>query len=252
MGEFKLTPQAEDFFLFAYFGIVSKDIYDTDKTVLVKGDNAESAAKKCAYRAYLDMCRTLTYQSDKEDKDKQDAVLAICTKFASIFTSDKKISIKREEAYNHLLKQEEGKTLQNLLTTPTYKDKKKRNTSVFYYGQAQKWINMTLKYMWFIGLLEEGVIADLEVPLDSYIMKAASREFKISFPKDDGGSRIPWSKLYEKEYNAIRKSLANYSAKWECDAWIAQAALERTKDTKSIALYDDNNPDNKTNKDSMD
>ena len=37
------------------------------------------------------------------------------------------------------------------------------------YGQAQKWVNMTLKYMWLMGLIEDQ--KQLCVPIDNYILK---------------------------------------------------------------------------------
>ena len=46
--EFDLAPQAKDFMLFAYFGIVTKNI--TIGKQKVKQDTEYSAAKKCAYR----------------------------------------------------------------------------------------------------------------------------------------------------------------------------------------------------------
>ena len=43
----------------------------------------------------------------------------------------------------------------------------------FTYGQAQKWVNMTLKYLWLLDMLPNGLSeAELHVPVDSFILEA--------------------------------------------------------------------------------
>ena len=76
--KFKLSEQAENFFLYEYFGIVRDSVTIGAKTVFA--DNNKSAAIKCAYRAYLDLCRTLTYEDNVNEIEKSNFLETVCTK----------------------------------------------------------------------------------------------------------------------------------------------------------------------------
>ena len=226
---------AWDFYLFEYFGIVSKNLNLGEYSVAE--DTKETRALKCAYRAYLDMNRTLTYQHDKNDKQKQHFVTSICKELADLFVRDEgSIEEKRKEAEQVFFEDDDcEKPKSKLVKMLTTRDSNKRNEKVFYYGQAQKWINMTLKYMWLIGLLKLAEIDELEVPIDNYILKGAACDKGVDMPKHDDNSNIAWSQLYKTEYINYQKELENRvekPAEWECNAWIAQATLERIKEEK--------------------
>lgn len=72
-----LDGYANDFFLYVYFGIVTNKLKTRDQTI--EADTRESAAIKCAYRAYLDLCRTLTYNEKICEKEKNDFLRNVCT-----------------------------------------------------------------------------------------------------------------------------------------------------------------------------
>ena len=59
----------------------------------------------------------------------------------------------------------------------------KRYNIEFYYGQAQKWVNMTMKYLCVIGEKKypwlKKVYSSLHVPIDRVILNQAINEFKI-------------------------------------------------------------------------
>ncbi len=254
---FALNDYARDFFLYAYFGIITKKLKAGDKTI--EADTRESAALKCAYRAYLDMCRTLNYM-EKNDPNRSFCIKCICSKIASILCSADSMSQKRVQACNLF---SDDKQVQECfidkLEPPTASDASqyvnsngKRSFNRFYYGQAQKWINMTIKYMWLIGILGEAREGAIDVPIDSLVMKAAYSDFQMDFPRDNKtyniayykldpkafdqwqcyskNATMPWSKLEKSEYdhiqNCIRDNSKNNPLIWECDAWIAQAAME--------------------------
>lgn len=117
-------------------------------------------------------------------------------------------------------------------------------------GQAQKWLNMTLKYLWLLDRLNllEGVSSSFfrtyqscfHIPLDSYIIRYVKREPKQKrvndFPEfnglDDiysivGLSGSEWSKINDyKEYleyqKAIRKGFTKSKMiplQWELEHW---------------------------------
>ncbi len=107
----------------------------------------------------------------------------------------------------------------------------------FSYGIAQKWLNMTIKYLLITGLSKDYNIIDkyLHVPIDSCIYKAygepyPGREYenkyalygtftpvnhpdegeaeKLSVYVAEGKNRTqPWSKLNAKDYQKLQKSI---------------------------------------------
>lgn len=51
-------------------------------------------------------------------------------------------------------------------------DEVNSNKSIFTYGNAQKWLNMALKYLWLLGALPIDIKEErLHAPIDSYILQ---------------------------------------------------------------------------------
>lgn len=100
-----------------------------------------------------------------------------------------------------------------------------KNGITFTYGQAQKWINMTLKYLYVIEPnLVETLFKYCHVPLDNYVFDISERLFGIEKPK------IPWSRWYDyyDQYMAyqmqLRSSIKNEEPlRWEFRAWLQEA-----------------------------
>ncbi len=220
---------AWDFFLDAYFGITGED------------DDA-ARVRKCIDRAYLDMNRTLLLNDEEKGasfrKDYADALL-------KAFTAGATIEEKRERAYAVFFGGD--RDLAAYLSVKCIENRNKRHGERFYYGQAQKWINMTLKYMWLIGLIPDSDAEKLEAPIDSVIMRAMKREIEgVKFPSDEADHQfaetaalsraMPWSKLSGAEYAAMQRAIRTRAEsrdlapiEWECGEWIRQSALERKK-----------------------
>lgn len=116
----------------------------------------------------------------------------------------------------------------------------------FTYGIAQKWVNMTMKYLCVIKSIFEACgqsgeasweildksEAELHIPVDRLILKTAS-DMGIKLPKKDDGTPKPWSKYetYE-EYGALQEALkgklnGKSPLDWEGPIWI-----ELSKKTK--------------------
>lgn len=100
------------------------------------------------------------------------------------------------------------------------------------YGQAQKWINMTLKYL---AVLDHPVIVSvypyLHIPIDSIVYKEAAHPTAgVGVPRPPGG--VSWSKLDLEQYRdyqqQLRGSIADSSdgtltpLDWEAQAWITR------------------------------
>lgn len=95
----------------------------------------------------------------------------------------------------------------------------------FTYGQAQKWINMTLKYLYVLESAQvENLFKYCHIPLDNYVFDISEKLFGIERPK------IPWSRWcdYHNQYMAyqmrLRSSIKNEEPlRWEFRAWLQEA-----------------------------
>ena len=234
----------KDFFLFAYLGITPDEVNEKDRSI-----------KACVDRAYLDMCRTLSIQN-KDFGEKYSKILADNLSFnEKVIKTTQRLTEIRNMAYSVFFNNSSDLAkaeLEEYLQPKTYSDRTKRQDRIIYYGHAQKWINMALKYMWLIGLIEGEAVEELEAPIDTYVMKAAGKEFGVLFPVDNNTvdntqiynwkeyryDTMPWSKLYKYEYDEIQKRIKEKIdgqplsvIEWECNAWIKQAKIERDKKT---------------------
>ncbi len=111
-----------------------------------------------------------------------------------------------------------------------YKDLLKRGKH-FTCGHAQKWINMTLKYMRIMGI-DKFDDTDLHVPLDDYILAAISRVDGIGLGIDID-KPVNWSGItdyinyYQNYQLRIREKLkdaADTPIAWESKTWQAENA----------------------------
>ena len=95
----------------------------------------------------------------------------------------------------------------------------------FYIGQAQKWINMTMKYLYMSEEYQfETIFPFLHVPIDNYVLNIASKELEIKKPS------VCWSrwKEYEEQYMYYQMELRNkikdyYPLRWEFKYWMKEA-----------------------------
>lgn len=136
----------------------------------------------------------------------------------------------RESVDVHLKKEIQWITSREEATLNVYDDWHKRlcddlariyreKDITFHLGQAQKWVNMAIKYLYAMqtsGI--ERYVAVLHVPIDNYIYQQAEEELHV--PRID----CCWSKIdsYEQyiDYqNAIRKAVETVPLLWEFEAW---------------------------------
>ena len=95
----------------------------------------------------------------------------------------------------------------------------------FTYGIAQKWVNMTLKYLWILGVLDDEYEDKLEVPIDSYMIKQIAKKCKLDM------NHIKWSSWDDfDEYSKIQDNLyerllndAYTRIGWENECWIEES-----------------------------
>lgn len=247
--------KAFDFLLYSYFGIKESDLKPQSKKV----------PYICAKRAYLDLARTVKYRyssselkemkskkSSEEDRDeannfiesKNNLIKNICENILSSVKTEKgEISFENSDFDEwHEVKCEEIiNFMNNSIDKSNTKILKKKEK--FTIGQAQKWVNMTLKYLWLLNALPAGVEPEyLHVPIDSYIIEIAY-DNKNKFGNALGLEKKPnksWSKLpeyeeYFKIQEAIRKAIKTNATKetipikWESLAWIEVAEKQANK-----------------------
>lgn len=181
-----------DFLMYAYFGA---------------DDIPYLAASK---RAYRDLCRTLRFHggSGLEYRKYIDSLL------------EKRISDLIKTSINSQSQYDEWHQALCDEMVAYYK-----TTGVeFNIGHAQKWVNMTFKYLYIHGGVDiSGVFDFLHIPLDIYVFSAVESELLIPRPYN------AWSKItnynvyldYQKE---IRKKINISPLRWEFSHWTAEAS----------------------------
>ena len=196
-----LSLEAQEFLWYSLFYEKYNDL----------ADDREYALKICAQRAYLDMNRTLKLKNvgNKKRENFQDEICAIIItgieKLLKCFDKSE-FDCKHSEICTEIIAAAKSANILDLRTN--YK-------TVFSYGQAQKWLNMTMKYMrimsfWADELKPLG--SYLHVPVDNIIMQKAS-DIGIKLPRTDGSSgeytdnTLPWSKWEQKNYTTFQNEL---------------------------------------------
>lgn len=216
-----------EFLMYAYFGIT-------------KADAKDIILKKSAERAYLDLCRTIKFKTENEDvkTEYKAKICGMLVKEYDVLLNAVESSDDKQSTFEI----EHNRICEEII-------KAYSEISEFTYGQAQKWLNMMLKYV----LLVEGdsiLKGYLHIPVDSYIMQTVGSDdpklkhcLKLEcVPKKDDtvgkyseSSSKPWSKWDYDEYiafqNAVRTAVSesdyNSPIEWENEAWIEVAEFRK-------------------------
>lgn len=224
---------AIDFLLLSYFGIT---LCDSDERIL----------DKVIDKAYRDAgSHVLSVADSEKPSRKNNASKCMKNSLEELPEDAEEYDAWHKDCVEKLYQSYEG---------CHYKDIKKKNSEETYnleftYGMAQKWLNMTMKYLYILSEIFDGnngirksdicqkterISEKLHVPLDSYIIKSAenlkvyAKNFKID----------KWSKIdnyydYMKYQEKIREKLNGKSPiDWECPAWITAAKAKIDKKSK--------------------
>lgn len=217
-----------DFLCCAYIGITPEN---------AQNDNA---IKKCCDRAYLDLCRTIHFK--EEYKENFNYKLEFKNSVCEIIKS----TIKLIEKFDFINSEfEDFKNCWHYEACNKIIESAEKFTDDFHYGQAQKWLNMALKYLTVLGCCNEvnQHFEDLQIPVDSYIMEAASEKFSIKLPIENSENKHTyyynsksWSKWDAEEYFNFQKNVMGKIDKepliWETYAWIEVAKKRAENDNK--------------------
>ena len=190
---------------------VSKDAHDFLKHMLFGAWKSIYVAS--SERAYRDMCRTLRNirQSDTNStKLRSEIDLLLEQEICAIF--DK--GIENQTQYNAWHEK------------LCFRIRKHYRDNGFYMtiGQAQKWVNMTMKYLFIADVPGTAdAFYFCHVPIDSYIITAAEEQLSLKRPA------LPWSKMddyneYAEYERQIRMRLGSVAPlEWEFKTWITMA-----------------------------
>lgn len=142
--------------------------------------------------------------------------------------------------------------------------KSKKGTAAFTYGNAQKWVNMTLKNIYIMAIAYKSVKVNLDnrwcdviinnaehfhTPLDNFVLEAALLDFeameshiKVKSKKNkeyhiiSDGKTYPWSQIPDYDTyaefqniltNEIKEKYSENPIDWESEAWIKVAQSKK-------------------------
>jgi hypothetical protein len=242
-----LSEQAKEFFVYSVLGIVPEEYFDNDtyKEYLkteYEYDCEELSYKTycafmCAVRAYKDLARTLNYV-ENEENEKATFKNTVYGYLANECLIEENIS--NEKIINMI---EEVKAIAD--------NNKVLLKNDFTYGQAQKWVNMTIKYLRLIKMVRCDDI--IHIPVDSYIIDAfwenreidfyskQSEKFNHNLCQRPSNHILAWSKWNESVYNAFVNKFKEYienkklkdkrinSLTWEHENWIKISESRKIK-----------------------
>ena len=231
----------EDFLWLSYFSVTKKDCITKDE----KNSGYPKALQACISRAYLDLCRTLRFSisSSKLEKTKISDDLKRFKEAKCIFRNTMICYIKTgienlmnqktncfDKWHKELCINSEGLLVFWKEGIKAAEKELNGDRNLFSkeptLGQAQKWINMSLKNMLVMGLWDNAMssfTSKMHVVIDSVIINAANEKFSIQLAADNGWSNISNYSAYLNFQMRIRNrcSMKNITPiEWEWDTWI--------------------------------
>lgn len=191
---------------------VDKDILDFLKAIYF-GDITDPL-KAASSRAYRDMNRTIRFHglSDATRLELRKKVNLVLSKELSNLNSNYITSSKLFDDWHHCIC-DEIKAL--------YLEKGIKLT----YGQAQKWLNMTIKYLYILEVYSfDKVFEYLHIPLDNYVFDIARDTLGIIRPKTVWSSWDDYEGQYLLYQEQIREKITEGTPlRWEFRYWLKAA-----------------------------
>ncbi|MCQ4021473.1 MULTISPECIES: hypothetical protein [unclassified Ruminococcus] len=188
--------------------LIDEDILEFLKVCYFGSD--ENPYKASSNRAYRDLNRTIRFngmEQNARDKLRDEVHTLLEKEIKSVCNSN----ITTQEQFDVWHKK----------TCDKIRELYKNKNITFSFGQAQKWINMTFKYLYILQICDfEDIFMFLHVPLDNYVMEIAEKEFAVK------RLSTPWSRCDDyKQYiayqNELRANIDNCEPlRWEFSSWI--------------------------------
>lgn len=186
-----------------------RDILDFLKYVYF--GNSRNPIEAAANRAYLDMNRTLRFHQlpDLMRKTLREQVVSL---FERELVPDFLKKMTSQAAFD----QWHGKICKEMKVLYA------KQGIVLTYGQAQKWLNMTIKYLYMLEVDSfEECVSYFHIPLDSYVFQIARQQLGIAEPVS-AWSRLDDYDAYLRYQGAIRACLPDIAPlRWEFREWLS-------------------------------
>lgn len=255
---FRVDSATLDFLVYTLFGKSYREILE------MADEGMDGVLDLCAQRAYRDLSRTLRFYS-ADSKDGRNEVEAkkmmVLKELRDAVVDGARVLLwaESQEKFNCLHEKicGEGSGADYCwsiagaareapgrdVLKPAGKEKK-----MFYPGQAQKWLNMTLKYFWILDLPQFRSILRhgeryLHAPIDGYILNMLKDEGLLASAQAESSSnsadakkvikaaRVPWSQWSYEDYAEIQALVRNLSEssgrcpiEWEMRTWLDASA----------------------------
>lgn len=188
---------------------IDKDILDFLKAIYF-GDFTDPL-KAASSRAYRDMNRTIRFNGlpDVTRLALREKVNVVFDVELSKLNSDGITSQDEFDAWHRRL----SDTIKFLYLNEGVK---------FTYGHAQKWINMTIKYLYMLEADSfDDVFEFLHIPLDNYVFDIARDSLGITRPKVAWSSWDNYDEQYLQYQKLIReKIMTGTPLRWEFRYWL--------------------------------
>ncbi len=246
----------QDFIWYTALGILKSTTLKPDK-----------ALEKCIDRAYLDFNRTLRFEKDVDENQKEnwrkDCGELLLKEINELIeqwpieqspqTTMQVFNDWHEKLCRELV--DRSRDIKNKTNKPLFRES-------FTFGHAQKWVNMTLKYMLIINIDNwkmDRLVPHLHVPIDNYILQYVRDEETergnkspcvLSFDPSSkvvciyaenkiriDSAKYSWSKISDyDDYKAIQEQLKGLADKenkwpivWENYAWLESAKRQQKR-----------------------
>ncbi len=235
---------AINFLLFGYFGITLEN----------SKDDIISAAINRAYRDAASHVLSLKDDSKKDTENGKKLFADACDCIEKFIEA-----VLPNEAQNEIDYDNKHSTLCTDLKI--LYDNCANSRYEFSYGVAQKWVNMTMKYLGviltifseynnthdFVNTYKnsfQAIEPSLHIPIDGYILEYVSKEKyikefskvePIDIDKKENNNNLAWSKYEEVNYKTLQNNIkekfineTTFPLDWENEAWIKVAQDKKT------------------------
>lgn len=192
------------------------------RAAATKKPESPAVITSASRRAYRDLSRTLHGMGNHPDAES----LRTATDQSIVEFVDNLTDINTVAQFNEFHKRWCTESIARFANAP-HPD---RHFSLSY-GQAQKWLNMALKYLAVLGHETVNSVYDfLHIPVDRIIYEQAKN---LGVPTPE---RTAWSRLGKKQYDEYQKALRekikatfgdHYAPlDWETDKWIERSPVQ--------------------------
>lgn len=192
MQEILIDADRFNFLQYAYFG-------------------ADGSFPAASNRAYRDLCRTLRFHGESGTAYRDHVSKVLEAEITTMLSNAPTTQI-AYDSWHHFI----CDSLIEYYASTGFE---------FNLGHAQKWVNMTMKYIYIHGQLDVSPVFEyLHVPLDSYVFSAVEKKLAIKPPC------TAWSKLTSYEQyilyqQKIRKAVTVPPLRWEFRNWLSEAKI---------------------------